>query len=578
MPVPLLLAFLLTGCSDQGDGSPVDTAGDTGGDTDTDDTPVITDPDRDGDGFGESVDCDDTRAGVNPGVTADICNDRDDDCDGDVDEDPDLAWYLDADQDGFGLAGGNSFVTCDPGSASYATNDADCDDDSAQAFPGADEICDGVDDDCNGEVDENEALWSAFYLDDDGDGAGVPDTLVYGCDAASVGGADNALDCDDRDPYEPVFADVSGARSGTGTVDDPMPSIQSAILAARTCVVVAPGTYYEDLDFRGRDITVSSSAGATDTVVYGTGYAPVVTFANGESTDAVLDGFTLTGGGGALEESNYTSDGVTYYSSYARGGGVYVYYSGATLRNLLITDNALADSYGYYSGSSSYYYGGSYGGGLYADDADVVLTDVDFVANNASEGAAIYQFDVGTLTATRVGIYDHTGEFGTLALYYGTSDWSNLVINNNASSQQYGGIYSVYGTVTVDNATLIGNDYGVYNYGSAVTLHDSIVSANVIGLYDNYVGYSTWDLAYNDVIGNVRSNYYSVTDPTGSNGNIQVAPAFNGYTDDGDGVSDDLTLSSRSGCINAGDPAAVENDVDGTRNDIGAFGGPGGSW
>ncbi len=128
--------------------------------------------DRDGDGFGtdkqqcwcapsgvfsagKGGDCDDSREAVHPGAV-EVCNGLDDDCSAESDEGEDLAgcktFYLDADGDGWGVAA--SKCLCGPTGQYRATKSGDCRDEQAAAFPGAPEICDGVDNDCDGHTDD----------------------------------------------------------------------------------------------------------------------------------------------------------------------------------------------------------------------------------------------------------------------------------------------------------------------------------------------------------------------------------------------------------------------------------------
>jgi hypothetical protein len=66
--------------------------------------------------------------------------------------------------------------------------------------------------------------------------------------------------------------------------------------------------------------------------------------------------------------------------------------------------------------------------------------------------------------------------------------------------------------------------------------------------------------------------YTGTTDPTGSLGNLSVAPRFRSA------ATRDFTLLPASPSINAGDPDVIYNDVDGSRNNQGAYGGPSGTW
>ena len=160
--------------------------------------------DFDGDGYDSLAcggdDCDDADPDQFPGAD-EYCNGEDDDCDGDVDEgdalDP-ATWYLDADADGFGDPG-VTVVDCDQ-PADHVPAAGDCDDSDPDQYPGADEYCNGEDDDCDGAVDEDDALDAlVWYTDADGDGHGDAGAPATAC-AAPPGYAGSDDDCDDGDP------------------------------------------------------------------------------------------------------------------------------------------------------------------------------------------------------------------------------------------------------------------------------------------------------------------------------------------------------------------------------------------
>ncbi len=187
--LPLLL---LTAC-------PTPKPDDSGGDTDTDAYEAV---DADNDGFLSHEDCDDGDASIHPGAD-ELCNGIDDDCDGFVDdEDPDAGgdiWYEDADLDGFGsMEDGGSELFCDDPGEGWAADSTDCDDSNAAVFPGADELCNEIDDDCDGDIDEDGAADASWYLDADGDGYGLDDEVLVQCEHPDGYTAESG-DCDDSD-------------------------------------------------------------------------------------------------------------------------------------------------------------------------------------------------------------------------------------------------------------------------------------------------------------------------------------------------------------------------------------------
>lgn len=169
--------------------------------------------DEDGDGYGtealsacpdahparysatEGGDCDDSSAQINPAAAED-CDGLDQDCDQSVDEGTVVPFWPDADADGFGSGEPTQACADDPPFAPAATQDGDCEDLDAGIFPGADELCNTLDDDCDSSVDENPSSGPTWYSDGDGDGFGEPSTALVSCEAPT-GMVAEGRDCDD---------------------------------------------------------------------------------------------------------------------------------------------------------------------------------------------------------------------------------------------------------------------------------------------------------------------------------------------------------------------------------------------
>ena len=189
--------------------------------------------DFDGDGFGSQVvsqlactpppgyiidssDCDDLDATAFPGGT-EVCDDADNDCNGQVDEGVSTTFFLDGDGDGYGDPGTPQAACFQP--TGYSANGNDCDDADPTENPGALEVCDGEDNDCDSSVDEGAINATTFYADSDGDGFGDLGNSIAAC-SATTGFINNSGDCNDNDTainpgaveiwYDGIDQDCSG--------------------------------------------------------------------------------------------------------------------------------------------------------------------------------------------------------------------------------------------------------------------------------------------------------------------------------------------------------------------------------
>ncbi len=154
---------------------------------DTASGPGIGEIDRDQDGFTSVNDCDDADPETYPGAP-ELCDGRNNDCDAAVDEEPvdGRPFNQDADLDGYGNP--DILVNACERSPGFVEDGTDCDDTSAEAHPGAAEICnDGLDNDCDGDLAECSRSGSFALEDADIDIQGVSGGDRSGGAVAAVG-------------------------------------------------------------------------------------------------------------------------------------------------------------------------------------------------------------------------------------------------------------------------------------------------------------------------------------------------------------------------------------------------------
>ncbi|MHC4718167.1 MAG: right-handed parallel beta-helix repeat-containing protein, partial [Planctomycetota bacterium] len=183
---------------------------------------------------------------------------------------------------------------------------------------------------------------------------------------------------------EVLFVDDDCAGPGSGSESDPYCSIQTAIDNAVDGgeIVVAPGTYYETIDFLGKAVWLHSSDGPDVTIIDGTANFHVVQCVSGEGPDTVLEGFTITGG---IANGNYP---------HHTGGGMYNSGTSPTISNCIFSNNASGGGGGManingsptvtdctFQGNSARW-GGA--GGMYNESSNPTVTDCTFSGNTSS--------------------------------------------------------------------------------------------------------------------------------------------------------------------------------------------------
>jgi hypothetical protein len=329
-------------------------------------------------------------------------------------------------------------------------------------------------------------------------------------------------------------------------------TIQSAILACNNgdTVLVQPGTYFENVNFRNRKIVLTSRfyqsmdlSYISNTIINGGNpqqpdSASCVIIAGGQDSTTVLQGFTLTGGKGTIWNDEH---GAGFYRE---GGGLLVALCSPVIQYNIIRDNqcvigGIAISTG--------------GGGVRIGDGYVKFFNNIVISNTGRYGAGI-------------------------VLNYAGGEYKNNIIAKNYGSNQFGagsGMWlnsSFSRPKTIENNTIVFNTSlsqspGVNNLGGAATLRNNIIWGNSGGNGTQISGPSML-VTYC----NVQGGY------TGA-GNINAEPLFD---------STNYYLRSASPCVDKGDSSTVYNDPadpnnpslakwparGGLRNDMGAYGGP----
>jgi hypothetical protein len=326
--------------------------------------------------------------------------------------------------------------------------------------------------------------------------------------------------------------------------------IQDAInvAVAADVVQVLPGTYTENLNFRGKRITVTSTdplapAVVAATVIDGRALGSVVSFASGEGRDSILQGFTVTNG-----------DALS-------GGGVYCYQCSPTIANNVITGNGSEYCHGggiccdfvsapLIAGNRIEGNGAAKGGGIYcADYSWPEIRDNTIADNSADFGGGAYCISSSASFARNIVRGNVAGIGG--GIYCTNTCYpqiTNTIVAGNSASLS-GGVRCYSGCMAdLDNCTVADND----DTGVAVGTNSSVTMANCI-VRDEIAadGSSLLNVDHSDVCTPDQV-------PWPGDGNICADPQFV------DAANGDYHLRFGSPCIDAGQNAgAPTDDIDG---------------
>jgi len=418
--------------------------------------------DNDHDGWGSDTTawfCDDP----NPIIWSDVggdCNDYR------SDQNPDTEWILDSDGDGYWPDSGPTITQCEQPSVEHKElqvvqngSSVDCDDAEPTTYPGADERCDEVDSDCDGDVNDDDSTGErTWWRDDDDDGYGdIPSTLAC---FRPEGYADNPDDCADSDPltypgapdacydgedfdcdgdeeddcdgdgFLPVFAGgddcddldpfVNPATPTTRSVPGDHATIQEALDAAcpYDTISVGPGTWFEVLTAPRPVHLVGAGVGTT--IIDGNDAGSVLSFEGGTVSDLTLRN-GLSGEGACFTQNQ--GDPVTLERvemdtciSTGNAGCLYILGTDYTLDDVDLRDCAANGT----------------GGGLNISSGNGTLTDVTCTDCGGLSGGAVALInvivDIDGLTLVR--------PTGFASVFLGASvggTWQDLTLERSES-------------------------------------------------------------------------------------------------------------------------------------------------
>jgi hypothetical protein len=350
-----------------------------------------------------------------------------------------------------------------------------------------------------------------------------------------------------------LLAGMLAVHAGATTINVPadQPTIQAGIDIAVDfdTVLVAPGTYYENIIFRGEKIVLTSYYALDNdpsyiysTIINGSSpshpdSASVVRIVDYENAHAILQGFTITGGTGTVWTDEH-GHGV-----YREGGGILCANAGPTIKyNLIIHNRADDDSKTVSAG----------GGGIRIGDGLPNILNNVIMYNRGRYGAGI-------------------------VLNYSAGILRNNVIAYNTGGEDFSGsgVWKYAGQpALLENNTIYGNESelqgaGVWIAGTSMIMRNNIIWGNVAPSYASVIGWGSSTMEYNNIEGGYAGE-----------GNIEIDPQLAGTF---------LYPNSASPCVDAGDPLNVAPDppdplsisnarwpaLGATACDMGAYGGAG---
>jgi hypothetical protein len=277
-----------------------------------------------------------------------------------------------------------------------------------------------------------------------------------------------------------LYVSTTGSdETGNGSEANPFATIQTGIDSSSNgdTVLVAAGTYVENINYNGKNISVIGEDRET-TIIDGDNAGTVVTFENGEDSTAVLSGFTITNGNGS---------GIEGYEG--RGGGVFCINSSPTLKDLTVNGNQAETSgaglwFGYSNSQlvdliiSNNIAAGDLGagGGISINyNSDLTLTNMLVIGNEAAYGAGIELWSYSKPLLNSVTVVGNTGSYGSGLLLSGGCHstvinsilWDNSPheIQIGVSENQPDSVSISYSDISGGQDSILTNDNGEIIWG-----------------------------------------------------------------------------------------------------------------
>jgi len=382
-------------------------------------------------------------------------------------------------------------------------------------------------------------------------------------------GQGSAVDCEGTTP---AFATVGAAIAAAASGDT---------------VRVCPGTYLENINFSGKAIAVRSVAGHTLTVLDGGAADSVVTFASGESSNSVLEGFTVRNGRSGFDTPGFGDGGGIRISNaspriYANavignracaGAGIFIASGSPVIEGNTIAENVQAGCAG-----------GTGGGGIGIRGSSNALIRRNIIRDNtltAADGGGISLFGAGTPTI-ELNIISGNSVSGIIPCAQGGAIWivnasdatilGNLIVGNHAGCG--GGIYwlvpsggrgpLMVNNTLADNDAFSGSAILADGFDANTVLINNIIAApagQTAVFCGNFNDVNPPQFRFNNVVSVSGTAFGGIcTDQTGLNGNISADPQFVNP------AAGDYHLVQSSPSIDVGDnaaPALPATDLEG---------------